>query len=382
MLKSPNPFTQNQDRIRSLLEELVSIESPSNEKAAVDRLGELIIARLKESGAEIEVIGQEHAGNHIRARWGSGGPGVQPQVDGILVLCHMDTVYDLGTLDNCPFREGGGRLFGPGVLDMKGGIALLLSVMDWFHQRRIWLGRPVTALFTSDEETGSLTSRELIEKEARQSAVVFCLEPALPDGALKTARKGTGDIELTVKGVAAHAGVDHEKGRNAIEELAHHVLSAQQLTDYSLGTTVNVGMVQGGTRGNVVPEDASALIDFRVSTLAELERLRTWANRLVPVIEGTSVSARLTLNRPPMPRDETMARTFEKARSIAADAGLQLGEGSTGGGSDANFVAPLGIPVLDGLGVVGDGAHSDRESVLFGSLAERANLLAALMLNW
>jgi len=232
---------------------------------------------------------------------------------------------------------------------MKGGIVQLLSVIRAFQWHHLWPDRPVTALFTSDEETGSLTSRSLIEDVARQAAVVFCLEPALANGAVKTARKGTGLIDLQVKGVAAHAGVNHALGRNAIEELAHHILAAQRQTDYERGTTVNVGVVHGGTRPNVVPDEAQAEVDFRVETMDEYTRLDVWVKNLAPVLQDTQVLASIHLNRPPMPRDETMARTFEKACQIGRSLGLELAEGSTGGGSDANFVASLGIPVLDGL---------------------------------
>ncbi|RPJ38129.1 MAG: M20/M25/M40 family metallo-hydrolase, partial [Chloroflexi bacterium] len=231
-------FMQNLPETKALLARLVQIESPSTGKNAVDRLGQHITAELNALGGTVQVIPQAQAGDHLISRWGS-GPG------GLLLLCHMDTVFDTGTLAQQPLRETGGKLFGPGVLDMKGGIAILLSVLRLFRQENAWPERPVTALFTSDEEVGSLTSRDLIESEARQASMVFCLEPALANGAIKTARKGTGDIEIQVRGVAAHAGVDHEKGRNAIEELAHHVLAAQRLTDYNLGTTVNVGVITG-----------------------------------------------------------------------------------------------------------------------------------------
>lgn len=359
---------------KKLIGDLVAIESPSTEKAAVDRLGERIQAELRSLAAEIQVFPAIAAGDHIRARWGSG--------KGILLLAHMDTVFDLGTLSKNPFREHDNRLFGPGVQDMKSSIAMLLTCLKLFQHASCWPKLSVTALFTSDEETGSMTSRALIEQEARQAEVVFCLEPALSNGAVKTARKGTGDILLSVKGLASHAGVDHEKGRNAIEEMAYHILAAQKLTDYTRGTTVNVGVVSGGTRSNVVPEDAKAEIDFRVTEMDEYLRLKGWAESVTPVISGTSVSVAIDLNRPPMPRDNTMVRTFEKAKLIAKEIGLELTEGSTGGGSDANFVAPLGVPVLDGLGPVGDGAHSDREYVEVGSITERTALLAAMMLNW
>jgi glutamate carboxypeptidase len=358
-----------------LIGDLVSIESPSTDKAAVDRLGNRIQKEVGRLAGKVEVFPNQDTGDHLCVRWGK-DPG------GILFLAHMDTVFDVGTLASNPFREENGRLYGPGVQDMKSSTAMLLTCLRVFQQENVWPNFPVTALFTSDEEIGSGTSRELIEREARQARVVFCLEPALANGAVKTARKGTGDMLLRVKGVASHAGVDHAKGRNAIEELAHHILAAQKLTDYPQGTTVNVGVIHGGTRPNVVPEDAAAEIDFRVTVMDEYQRLKQWAGAVSPVLQGTRVSVAIELNRPPMPRDERMVNTFGRARSIAKEIGLELSEGSTGGGSDANFVAPLGVPVLDGLGPVGDGAHSDREYVEVASIAERTALMAALMLNW
>ncbi len=361
--------------IQSLLQELVEIESPSTDKAAVDRLGARIQRELRALDGALEIVPQTQYGDQILSRWGT-GPG------GILFLCHMDTVFDLGTLAQRPFRIVADRLEGPGVQDMKSGIAMLLSVLRLLKQHGQWPQRPLTALFTSDEETGSLASRDLIETEARRAGLVLCLEPALANGALKTSRKGTGDIELHVKGVASHAGVDHARGRNAIEELAYHILEAQKLTDAAHGTTVNVGVVSGGTRPNVVPDEAQALIDFRILKDQEFTRLEAWVKGLAPHIDGTRLSATITLNRPPMPRDATMIEAFHKTREIGRALGLDLQEGSTGGGSDANFVAPLGVPVLDGLGAVGDGAHSEREYILTRSLAERSALLAALLVNW
>ena len=368
-------FQKELPAVQSLLQELVEIESPSTDKAAVDHLGGRIRRELQALDGALEVLPQAQVGDQVLSRWGAGP-------DGILFLCHMDTVFDLGTLTARPFRAVDGRLEGPGVQDMKSGIAMLLSVLRLLKQHGQWPKRPLAALFTSDEETGSQASRALIEAEARRAGLVLCLEPALANGALKTSRKGTGDIELRVKGMASHAGVDHAGGRNAIEELAYHILEAQQLTEYSRGTTVNVGVISGGTRPNVVPDEAQAWIDFRVQAGEEYDRLDRWVKGLAPRIPGTRLSASITLNRPPMPRDDTMIRTFQRAREIGRALGLDLMEGATGGGSDANFVAPLGVPVLDGLGAVGDGAHSDHEYILAQSLAERSALLAALLLMW
>jgi glutamate carboxypeptidase len=359
----------------ALLKRLAEIESPSTDKPAVDRLGRAIAAELAALGASVSFHQQSAVGDHVEARWGA-GPG------GILVLCHMDTVHELGTLARFPVRESDGHLHGPGTEDMKGGIAIFMTAVRRLRESQAWPARPVTALITSDEEIGSGTSRALIEQLAQLAALVLCLEPALAGGRLKTARKGTGCLQLVARGRAAHAGAAHEQGRNAIEELAHHILAAQRLTDYAKGTTANVGVVSGGTRSNVVPDEARAEVDLRIISQSEAERLSAWAASLRPVLEGTTIAAQVEFDRPPMPRDANMAATFQKAQALAGRLGLVLAEGATGGGSDANFVAPLGVPVLDGLGVCGDGAHSKREYIEIDSLPERTALLAELIRAW
>jgi glutamate carboxypeptidase len=342
----------------------------------------VVAEEARRLGAIVTVDSQPLAGDNLVARWGlSPGP-ADGDPQGILLLCHMDTVHGLGSLDRMPCVEVDGRLMGPGVVDMKASIAITLTALRALREARRWPPRPITALFTSDEEIGSEHSRALIEAHARQASLVLCMEPCLPDGSLKTWRKGVGDFTLVARGRAAHAGADHERGRNAIEELSHHILAAQALTDYRVGTTVNVGVIHGGTRSNVVPEEARAEIDMRVKTPAEAERITAWMQSRQPVLEGTSLAVSGGLNRPPMPRDELMARTFEKAQRIAAALGLKLTEGGTGGGSDANFVAPLGVAVLDGLGALGNGAHTDREHIVLASLPERTALLAALLSEW
>jgi len=259
---------------------------------------------------------------------------------------------------------------------------MVLTVLATLKEKKLWPDRPITALFTSDEEIGSDSSRPLIERLAQGSALVLCLEPCLPDGSLKTWRKGVGGFEIVARGKAAHAGADHESGRNAIEELAHHILAMQRLTDYRKGTTLNVGVVGGGSRSNVVPHEARAHVDMRVMTPEEAERVTHWMQSLKPVLDGTTLEVKGGLNRPPMPRDERMIATFKRAQAIAADLGIIIGEGGTGGGSDANFVAPLGVPVLDGLGALGNGAHSEREHIVVASLPERAALLAGIISAW
>lgn len=375
-------FVERLDDTVNLVRQLVEIESPSTDKAAVDEAGRFVAEQARRLGAVVSFDPQAAAGDNVTARWGQAAGAEAGEARGVLLLCHLDTVYGRGTLVRQPCRMVDGRLLGPGTVDMKASIAMALTALRVLQEKRLWPDRSITALFTSDEEIGSQGSRALIEREARQAGLVLCLEPCLPDGSLKTWRKGVGDFELIARGRAAHAGADHERGRNAIEELAHHILAAQQLTDYAAGTTVNVGVVSGGTRSNVIPDEAHAHIDMRVMTAAEAERITAWMHSRRPVLQGTTLEVAGGLNRPPMPRDDVMAGTFRRAQQIAAGLGLRLTEGGTGGGSDANFVAPLGVPVLDGLGALGNGAHSEREHIVVASLPERTALLAALISAW
>jgi glutamate carboxypeptidase len=333
-------------------------------------------ARLESLGAEIVAYPEAEAGNNLLGRWAGGSK------EPILLLCHMDTVHPYGSLEQNPFRLEDGRVFGPGVLDMKASITQVLWVLERLQAENAWPDRPVLALFTSDEEVGSTTSRKLIESLAAGAGLVLCMEPAMSNGALKTWRKGVGDYEIRVQGRAAHAGVDPQNGRSAILELAHQVIAIHQLADLEKGTTVNVGLIRGGTAGNVTPASAWAQIDVRVMDAGEAARFEQGLFALRPVLQGTEVEIVGELNRPPMPRDERMRQTFTRASRIAARHGLTLSEGGTGGGSDANFVAPLQVPVLDGVGPRGEGAHSEREFIWLDSLPERAGLLAALLAEW
>ena len=360
--------------MKSLLKQLVEIESPSHDKAAVDRVGIFVADEALKYGADVEVISNRTTGDHVVARWGSGE-------NGILLLCHMDTVFPLGTLKSMPYREADGKIYGPGTLDMKAGIVICLAALEEL-QKSGRLNRPVTLLCTSDEEIGSSTSRKYIEEYAKESALVLVMEAALLDGSLKTWRKGVGGFRVHVKGVAAHAGGDHEKGRNAIEEMAHQVLAIQKMTDYKRQTTLNVGVMNGGTVSNVIPEEAFAEVDIRVMQPGEWERIEAEMKNLKPVLDGTTLKITGGLNRPPMPFDETMKATFEKAKSIAAGIGMELKAGGTGGASDGNFVAPFGIPVLDGMGAIGEGYHSEREYIFADSLEQRRDLLITLLMNW
>jgi len=359
--------------LKSLLKTLVETESPSHDKAAVDRVGAIVADEARKLGAQVEIIPSTETGDHVISRWGDGK-------DGILLLCHMDTVFPLGTLPKMPYREADGKIFGPGTMDMKAGIVISLGAIE--EALNNGMTRPVTLLCTSDEEIGSHTSREHIERLAKESALVLVLEPSLPDGSLKTWRKGVGEFQVKTKGRAAHAGGDHEKGRNAIEEMAHQVIAIQKLTDYSKQTTLNVGVIQGGTVSNVIPEDAMVEVDVRVMQPGEWERIESEMKKLKPALDGTSIEIAGDLNRPPMPFDEMMKSTFERVKSIAEEAGIEVRASGTGGASDANFVAPLGIPLMDGLGGVGDGAHSDREFIFADSLEQKVKLVSAILMNW
>lgn len=366
--------------IKSLLKLLVETESPSHDKAAVDNVGAIVMDEAKRLGAQVEVVTNTQTGDHILTRFPSAsGRGARGE-GSILLLCHMDTVFPLDTLTSMPYREADGKIFGPGVSDMKASIAISLAAIEDSLQNG--LSRPVTLLCTSDEEIGSPTSREIIEQTAKEAKLVLVMEPALMNGALKTWRKGGGGFYVRTTGHAAHAGGDHEKGRNAIEEMAHQVLAIQKMTDYSKGTTLNVGVIQGGTVSNVVPDEASIEVDVRILQPEEWGRIEGLMMNLKPVLDGTTVTVTGGLNRGPMPFDDTMKATFEKAKSIAAGIGMELSAGGTGGVSDANFVAPLGIPVLDGLGAIGEGYHSEREYIFAGSIPQRVKLISALLREW
>ncbi len=364
----------------ALLKTLVETESPSSDKAAVDRVGTLIIQECHRLGADVEIVPNMQTGDHVIARWNGHAP-VAGNRRGILLLHHMDTVFPLGMLERMPFYSKDDKTYGPGVLDMKGGIVVTLAAVAALQESK-QLSRPVTALFTSDEEIGSGTSRALIEQLAEQAAVALVLESGLADGSIKVWRKGVGDFAVSVRGRAAHAGGEHEKGRNAIRELAHQVLEIERMTNYDAGTTVNVGVIRGGTVTNVVPEEAMAEGDIRILVPEEAARIEAALKSLKPAFPDTTVDVTVEFNRPPMPFNEANQAALAKAQKIAAVEGIELKAGGSGGGSDGNFVASLGVPVLDGLGTVGADYHSEREWIYTDSLASRARLVTALIRDW
>jgi len=356
------------------IETLVRLESPSTDKAAVDRCAAVLAGRLRAAGAEVEELVQAARGNHLRARI----PGVGRPV---MLLGHFDTVWPTGTLERMPLHRHGDRLHGPGTFDMKGGIAIALGAIGALRATGI-PHAPITMIWTADEEIGSATSRQTIESEARRSAAVLVLEPALPGGALKTARKGCGEYELIVHGVAAHAGLDPGKGASAIHELAAQIAAIERFQDLPRGITVNVGIVSGGTRPNVVAEEARATVGVRAPTREAADAVESAFRRLKPVRPGTRLTVRGGFERPPMERTSAVAQLFTRASELAAALGHELREGAAGGGSDGNFTAALGVPTLDGLGAIGDGAHAAHEHVEVSTLPWRAALVAGLIASF
>ena len=356
-----------------LLEQMVSMESPSFDKPLVDRFTRFAGAQFQKIGGEVDYVAAEKFGDHLRIRFAGESD------NRILLLGHTDTVWGAGEIEKRPYRIEQGRALGPGVFDMKAGILLVYMAAGALKNVRGGFANPVTVLLTSDEEVGSTSSRDLIELEASRCRAVFVLEPSLPGGALKTARKGVGRFTIKAIGRAAHAGIDPGSGVNAVEEIAHQIIHLQKMTDASRGTTVTAGVVRGGTRSNVVPAEAATEVDVRVVSMEEAERIATAIHTLAPKLPGARLEIRGSINRPPMERTAETVRLFKEASRIAAELGIDLKEGSTGGASDGNFTSALGIPTLDGLGAVGDSAHAIDEWVDIESLPQRAALVAGLM---
>ena len=359
-----------------LLEKFVRAESPSFDKAAVDRFGRMVAAEWRRRGAKVARLKQRERGDHLRVEWNPSGNRATGQ---ILVLGHMDTVYAAGTLARMPFRVSRGRAYGPGAFDMKGGLAIALFAVDALVAAGRAPEKRVIFLWTSDEEIGSGTSRAAIEREARRSDAVLVLEPAAGlDGRVKTGRKGVGEIEMMVTGRAAHAGLNPEDGVNAIEEIALQIAHISRWNRPRRGIMVNAGTIEGGTRTNVIPEKARVAVDVRADRAADMHALERKFRALRPILRGAKLQIRGGFSRPPMGR-KASAALYATARSLAHEMGIPLGEAHVGGASDGNFTAALGVPTLDGLGAVGEGAHSPNENILIRALPERAALLASLL---
>ncbi len=353
--------------------ELVAHESPSGDKPALDALADRLTRRYEGCGARVERMVNVAGGDHLRVVWGEG-----PEPP-ILVLCHFDTVWPVGTLALMPIGVEGDRAHGPGIYDMKTSLVMIQAAIGALAAMGTRPCRQVVLLATSDEEIGSPTSRLLIEEEAKRSACTLVLEPPLADGRLKTSRKGIGQYTLRTRGRPAHAGVEPEKGASAILEIAHQILGVMALAKPELGTTLNVGKVSGGTAANVIAAEATATIDLRASTLDEAARVDAALRALKPVGRGTHVEISGGLNRPPMERTKGNLVLYEQARVFGRQLGLTLGEGGTGGGSDGNFTSAVGCPTLDGLGCEGLGAHAPEEQIQIESLVPRTALLTLLL---
>jgi glutamate carboxypeptidase len=362
----------NHDWLLELVESLVAIESPSDDRDAVNRCGAELAPRIEAIGGTVARIASASAGDHLRASFGRG-------LRQVLLLGHFDTVWPVGQLGRMPLKREGGRLHGPGVFDMKAGIGLAMLATRALAERGALTDARVVMLWTTDEEIGSKTSRALIETEAAKSDAVLVFEPSLPGGALKTSRKGVGQFELVARGVSAHAGLDPGKGISAIRELARQIMAIDDLQDPANGVTLTVGLVSGGTRANVVPAEARATIDARATTRADAERVQRAMQALRPQIAGAQIEVTGGFDRPPLERTAGVVKLFERAKSIAAGMGIVLEEGSAGGGSDGNFTAALGIPTLDGFGAIGDGAHALHEHVMIDALVPRAAAIAGLL---
>jgi glutamate carboxypeptidase len=359
----------------AMIADLVRAESPTEDGPAVNRCVSLLESWIKAAGGQSKRSKQKAAGDLLIGRFGPAPSRAKP----LMLLGHLDTVWPLGTLNKMPFRVRGGRAWGPGVLDMKAGVVMALSALD-ILLKADQLNRPVLFLLNSDEETGSECSRALTESLARKCEAVFVLEPAqgIP-GAYKTARKGVARYRLDVHGVAAHSGVDFARGHSAVLELGRQIERASAFTNSARGITVNAGVIGGGTRSNVIPAEAWADFDVRIGRAVDAARVDRQFRTLRPFDRKCRLEVTGGINRPPMERTPGTVTLFRRAATIANGLGFELQEAATGGGSDGNFTSALGIPTLDGMGAVGEGAHADNESILLDALVPRTALLAAMI---
>ena len=362
---------EHADDMLADLIKLIDLESPTLHKPSVDALGAVLADELRSLGAAVEVIPKNEVGDIVRARWNP-GPG------GVVILSHMDTVWAVGTVAGRPTRVEGNHICGVGAMDMKGGIIIALWALRALRELKHFPAQPISYMLNSDEETGSKHSSGEIESEALSHNVVFVTEPP-QDGKYKTERKGVSHYNITAKGRAAHAGADHARGINAIEEMAHQILAVQAMTDYEIGTTANVGVIKGGTRGNVVPAEASIEINVRAHSRANANAIHEQIMRLRAIHPKAKLVIEGGIGVPPMERTPEIAALFKRAQGLAADMDIEIGEGSTGGGSDGNKTAALGVPTLDGMGIVGDGGHAITEYGEIDSMPERAAIMAAML---
>ena len=366
-----------QAELRPMLEYLrqtVEIESPSHSKPGIDRLARFLAEEFKRRAGKVRLLKHPTAGSAVWAEFWASRVEHKP----ILLLGHLDTVWEIGTLAQMPYRVRGRRAFGPGILDMKSGIVIGLWAIRALQTLKISPAGPIHVFLNSDEEVSSIAFRKEVLAAARGARAVLVLEPAAAGGALKTARKGVGEFKITVHGRSAHAGVNPAAGVNAIMELMRQLITIQSFARPQQGLTINVGRIEGGTRSNVVPERATAWIDVRIPRLQDRAIIEGRIRGRRPYDPGTTLEIEGGISRPPMEREMAVG-LFRKARALGRAMGMDLAEASTGGGSDGNFTAALGIPTLDGLGAVGDGAHARHEHILIPELPRRAALLAGLL---
>lgn len=365
---------RKQSTLLDLARKLVLAESPSDTKTAVDACIAIAVDEIRDRGGRIRLRRQRNFGNILEARF---GPRRRNAAKPVLLLGHLDTVWPIGTLRQMPWRIADGRLWGPGTLDMKVGVAMALTAVEMLTEASL-LNREIVLLLNSDEEIGSPASRPITERLARECSAVFVLEPA-QGLAYKTARKGTGNWRIDIHGKAAHAGVDFEKGASALRELSRIIETVSNWTDLKRGITVSVGIAGGGSKTNVIPADAFAEVDVRIAKISDGPRIERKFTSLKSVDKRCSLAITGGVNRPPMERTRGTVRLFEQARALAAELGFPLEEAATGGASDGNFTSALGIPTIDGMGAVGEGAHATHESVQLEHIAPRTALLAGML---
>jgi glutamate carboxypeptidase len=371
-----NPFELDAMEIVAGIRRWVKVESPTTDATAMNQLMDMVEGQLLALDLRVtRVPGRDGRGDHLHARtpWGGKGPG-------ILMLSHLDTVHPLGTLETrLPFRIDGNKVYGPGIADMKGGAYLGYNALRYLIENDETTPLPITCIYNSDEEMGSRTSRDLIEDAARNAKYVLVLEPGRSGGCVVTARKGSGRFTLKLTGRAAHSGVSHEQGRSALKELAHQILTLEAMTDYTRGTTINVGVASGGTRANVVPAEAVAEVDLRVSTRDTADEMLQKILGLKPLDPDIILEVSGQMNRYPFTKTSGIESLYQHARALAADLGFGLPETATGGGSDGNFTAVMGVPTLDALGADGFGPHTLEEHIFLDQLVPRQSLLIRLL---
>jgi glutamate carboxypeptidase len=372
-------FEARQEALIKTIREFVEIESPSDNKPAADRMGAFLAGSFAAVGGRALVHHSEEFADSVQIDFPARATSASENLCPVLLLGHFDTVYPLGTLATMPCHIADGHMHGPGVLDMKSGIALMLYAIAALQAWHNGLPRPVTVFLVSDEEVGSYSSRKITEALAKEAAAVFVLEPAGPRGAVKTARKGVGDYTLNVKGIAAHAGLDPGKGHSAIRELARQITAISKLNNLKQGISVNPGVIHGGTRTNVIAAEATVEIDVRITHAKQAAPLDRKFRALKPFDKHCQLAIEGGINRMPMERTAGVAALYGKARAIAQEIGWKLEEAAVGGGSDGNFTAGLGIPTLDGMGGAGQGAHAVHEHVVIAELPRRALLLAGMI---